>query len=330
MNYYEILHISPSSSLKNIKKAYRKLALLHHPDKNNNSEESTELFKQISIAYQVLSDPIQRSYYDNTGNADIDFDLLSSLELFKIFFKDYDPKLVTIIEKTYGRIQEELKDNQTDSLLRVIYNIEKADIIKDASHLAVNYLSDYISQYMTTSKGQSSPTQNITHHTYHVDDLLSVTTITLPIEYYIHYKSIDISIVKDTTPYTLTLDTFFSIHNITFQNKHFTFSLEDKPNSIYKRINQHDIVMSCNIGMQDYIKGFQFSYNYIHTFIDTPILLSKYSSCIVIFKNLGLPKHKTENGNLIIEFLIQSNIERLYRPPLHNDFMYSTSLKNLF
>ena len=106
MNYYEILHISPSSSLKNIKKAYRKLALLHHPDKNNNSEESTELFKQISIAYQVLSDPIQRSYYDNTGNADIDFDLLSSLELFKIFFKDYDPKLVTIIEKTYGRMQE--------------------------------------------------------------------------------------------------------------------------------------------------------------------------------------------------------------------------------
>ena len=45
--------------------------------------------------------------------------------------------------------------------------------------LAVNYLSDYISQYMSSAK-KSSPTQNITHHTYHVDDLLSVTTITLP------------------------------------------------------------------------------------------------------------------------------------------------------
>ena len=87
MDYYQILHLSPKASLKQIKKAYRKLALQHHPDKNNNSKESTELFKQISIAYQVLSDPIQRSYYDNTGNADIDFDLLSSLELFKIFLR---------------------------------------------------------------------------------------------------------------------------------------------------------------------------------------------------------------------------------------------------
>ena len=60
MNYYEILQIDTSASLHDIKKAYRKLALQYHPDKNNNSEESTEQFKQISIAYQVLSDPIQR------------------------------------------------------------------------------------------------------------------------------------------------------------------------------------------------------------------------------------------------------------------------------
>ena len=56
MNYYEILHIEPTASLQDIKKAYRRLALLYHPDKNSNSKESTELFKQLSEAYQVLSD----------------------------------------------------------------------------------------------------------------------------------------------------------------------------------------------------------------------------------------------------------------------------------
>jgi DnaJ-class molecular chaperone len=125
MNYYQILQIEPGASLRDIKKAYRRLALQYHPDKNNNNTESTERFKDISIAYQVLSDPIQRSYYDHTGSADIDFDLVSSMEMFTFFFKDYDPKLLSIIEKTYGRIREELQDNQTDSLLRIIYNIEQ-------------------------------------------------------------------------------------------------------------------------------------------------------------------------------------------------------------
>lgn len=64
--YYEVLEISPDSQSIDVKKAYRKLALKHHPDRNNGSAESTERFKEIGEAYEVLSDKSRRAEYDRS------------------------------------------------------------------------------------------------------------------------------------------------------------------------------------------------------------------------------------------------------------------------
>lgn len=64
--YYDILEVSKDAQPLEIKKAYRRLALAHHPDRNNGSKESTEKFKEIGEAYEVLSNPTLRSEYDDS------------------------------------------------------------------------------------------------------------------------------------------------------------------------------------------------------------------------------------------------------------------------
>ena len=68
-DYYEVLGIVKSASPEEIKKAYRKLALKYHPDKNKGDKNSEEKFKEASEAYHVLSDEKRKASYDQFGHA---------------------------------------------------------------------------------------------------------------------------------------------------------------------------------------------------------------------------------------------------------------------
>jgi molecular chaperone DnaJ len=69
-NLYDVLNVSKNSSQDEIKKAFRKLAMENHPDKNNGNKESEIQFKKINEAYNVLVDPEKRKNYDNFGIID--------------------------------------------------------------------------------------------------------------------------------------------------------------------------------------------------------------------------------------------------------------------
>jgi molecular chaperone DnaJ len=67
-DYYEVLAVSRSASMDDIKKAYRKLAMKFHPDKNPGDKVAEDRFKEISEAYEVLRDPKRRQMYDQFGH----------------------------------------------------------------------------------------------------------------------------------------------------------------------------------------------------------------------------------------------------------------------
>lgn len=71
-DYYEVLGLQKGASDDEIKKAFRKLAIKYHPDKNQGNEEAEAKFKEINEAYQVLSDPEKKARYDQFGTADFD------------------------------------------------------------------------------------------------------------------------------------------------------------------------------------------------------------------------------------------------------------------
>ena len=95
-DYYEILGVARSADADAIKKAYRKLALQYHPDRNQGSKEAEERFKEATEAYEVLRDPDKRAAYDRFGHAgvrgtgaDAGFSGFNFTDALEIFMRDF-------------------------------------------------------------------------------------------------------------------------------------------------------------------------------------------------------------------------------------------------
>lgn len=151
IDLYKILMIDRNSSKDAIKKAYRKLALKYHPDKNKQlgRNDTSEIFTQIKIAYEVLSNDEQRKKYDNLN----DNQLSNFLNLIVIFVKSIiNPKnilkIINILCKNDDMLLEEIKKlnslNNDLTSQQIKSKIEQKLINK----INVEYINNIVSNYL--------------------------------------------------------------------------------------------------------------------------------------------------------------------------------------
>jgi curved DNA-binding protein CbpA len=129
MNLYEELGLNSNATLSEIKQRYRELAQIYHPDKGGDEEK----FKRISLAYEILSDPIRRKNYDENKNFDDKPSLRSQAvnQLSNLFFsviQNYNCVEGNLIETLKTETERMKQSAINDSVLckKYIYNLEIA------------------------------------------------------------------------------------------------------------------------------------------------------------------------------------------------------------
>lgn len=125
LNYYAVLEVSSQASQEDIKKAYRKLALEHHPDRNQGDHGAEQKIRDVNAAYEVLGDPESRKTYDRLR--------LGQVEISHHHSCDVEPADVVSPSVVVGRIEATLRDEARREMLRLM--MTRKEFIK--SELAI-------------------------------------------------------------------------------------------------------------------------------------------------------------------------------------------------
>lgn len=123
-SFYDVLGVDKGAGADEIKRAYRKLALVHHPDRSGGD---TEKFKALSIVHSVLSDPGKRSLYDSTGEAGTD-DTSEDFANWYDYFRTLFPKLTVAKIEEFSRSYKGSAEEKED--LTEAYGRFKGDMKK--------------------------------------------------------------------------------------------------------------------------------------------------------------------------------------------------------
>ena len=312
MNPYKTLNLDKNCTKKDIKLAYRKLALKYHPDKASGDKKiAEEKFKEISEAYQILIDDNRRKQYDLTGDMDNIF--LDANELFENFFSEFDPELKLFVMSTYKNFNEAMDKTDDKSLLKVISNMNTSSLIKDSTRL----ITEYFLAKSENNEKINVKTDDLDYSDIILDSkqLTKFNNIQLSIDDYFIKNMYNIKITDFDCSTSYKLSTEYKEHKIRYKNKLYNVSFMDKEHSILKRVNGYDLLANIPIGLEDYRDGFLFIFNFAN--INQSLKLNK--TMILKFKNKGFPIwSKNTYGDLYVNFYLMLDKPRYYPEILSN------------
>lgn len=307
MNYYEILGISKSSDRDTIKKAYRNLAIKWHPDKNlDNIEEATKKFKEISEAYQILSDNEKKEKYDKYGETPTRFE--SPEELFRQIFSNLDPIVSNFLTSTFSKITQSFIDEKNKNVWDIVNGIDREEIIEGGSNVVKQLLMKNLAKKNSIDKSYSLKLD--------IDDIDYENEINIDIKFAKNYNYINLELNQKGVAKNYRIDTDYIEHIITFGDQKYTFLLIDQFPPGYERFRSHDLILRYSLHIKYKKSGFRLYYPYFdNDHIDCNISFNLDSN-IVKIPEKGLLKHKNKKyGDLYIIFNFEENDTGVHEEP---------------
>lgn len=306
MDFYEILQIDQNATDKDIKKAYRKLALIYHPDKPSGDEEK---FKQINIAYEVLSNTQKKIKYDglNAANRIKLFDLFNSIIPAK-----HSSTINLIIDFFYDN-----KNDLRNDLDSMDFTTIKNKILNKLSESSI--VDILRSTYSWNAKKNIIIDDDDDIFTENNLDISGEITVTLDERYCKKYRKINVKRVRDnkldSKQFDIPiLDDIYILDCEGDKNNlcsgDLTITIKEKQHELFERVGQYDMMITKKITFYDYLYGFEFELELPDKIVlHIKNMNPKENGLITIYKNYGFyhDYDSVERGNLIIKYVIDNN-----------------------
>ena len=331
MDYYEILGVDHSGSYEDIKRAYKRLALQHHPDRNiKNREYSEHMFKDISRAYEVLSDSKLRNQYDN--NQYISQSSISDpFSLFSKLFTTLYPEIINyldIIERgDYDALIKKIENSCLNDLLSfplevLVHILKKQDVLNTKYSHKIEKIPKRLGYSLVEEKAPSTTALiEIELSYYHSHKYKKVTLILKKRSTVDNRGLVD---VKREFILNLSLDEqVFEFggneDNINQYPGDLIFIMSDKKHESFSRQGEYNLVYDCNITFQDFKNGFRKRVSLFDRSVN--IYISKPWESFMVYKLEGYGMNNFDsntNGELIIKLVICPTNKDIDNPRLCN------------